>query len=267
MVGNEGSKCKYNTRLDPYGCGCQHNCDYCYARSLLSFRGLWDAQNPRIADIEKIRKRIREIPKGSIVRIGGMTDPFQPCELQYRVTYQLIESLNQQRIGYLIVTKSDMVANPDYLKQFDRSLAHIQITVTTLDDDYAIRYEKASIPSKRIAAIKKLQSEGIDVSIRLSPLIEEFMDFNHLNALNIHKCIVEFLRVNTWIKKWLCGVDFTKYSLRQSNYHHLTLQEKQRIIAKIHIPEISVCEDVTEHYEYWKENINVNKADCCNLKF
>jgi organic radical activating enzyme len=44
--GNEGSKCKYSTRLDVYGRGCQHDCDYCYAKSLLSFRGLWDAEHP-----------------------------------------------------------------------------------------------------------------------------------------------------------------------------------------------------------------------------
>ena len=26
--GNEGGKCNYATRLDTYGCGCQHNCAY-----------------------------------------------------------------------------------------------------------------------------------------------------------------------------------------------------------------------------------------------
>lgn len=28
----------------------------------------------------------------------------------------------------------------------------------------------------------------------------------------------------------------------------------------------SVCEDVDEHWTYWKENINANKDDCCNLR-
>ena len=41
--GNEGSKCNYNKRLDTYGCGCAHDCKYCYAKSLLSFRNLWNA--------------------------------------------------------------------------------------------------------------------------------------------------------------------------------------------------------------------------------
>ena len=38
--GNEGGKCNYPTRLDLYGKGCYHHCAYCYARSLLDFRGL-----------------------------------------------------------------------------------------------------------------------------------------------------------------------------------------------------------------------------------
>lgn len=44
--GNEGDKCNYSARLDTYGCGCQHDCSYCYAKSLLDFRGLWNPKNP-----------------------------------------------------------------------------------------------------------------------------------------------------------------------------------------------------------------------------
>ena len=58
--GNEGSLCNYTTRLDTYGCGCAHDCNYCYAKSLLDFRNLWDPKNPAVADIEKIRKKIRK---------------------------------------------------------------------------------------------------------------------------------------------------------------------------------------------------------------
>ena len=50
VKGNEGSKCRYSTRLDTYGCGCQHDCAYCYAKSLLNFRNLWDAEEPAIAE-------------------------------------------------------------------------------------------------------------------------------------------------------------------------------------------------------------------------
>ena len=64
VKGNEGSKCHYPTRLDTYGCGCSNDCRYCYAKSLLDFRGLWDPKNPAVADIEKIRKKVAKLPEG-----------------------------------------------------------------------------------------------------------------------------------------------------------------------------------------------------------
>lgn len=138
VTGNEGDKCHYNVRLDTYGCGCQHDCSYCYAKSLLSFRGLWNTEEPAVADVAKIRRRISKLPKDKIIRLGGMTDCFMPQEEKHGVTRETIKALNENGIGYLIVTKSDK--------------------------------------------------------------------------------------------------------------------------------EISVCEDVTEHYVYWKNNVNFNKDDCCNLR-
>lgn len=264
--GNEGSKCYYPTRLDTYGRGCMHDCKYCYAKSLLEFRNLWDPKEPAVADIEKIKRKINKLEKGTILRLGGMTDCFQPLELKHRNTYKTIQALNEKGIGYLIVTKSDIVARDEYIELMDKNLAHIQISVTTTDDELSLSYEKAVPPSKRIAAIEKLQKAGFDVQLRLSPFIPQYIDFNILNNVKCDKILIEFLRVNTWIKKWF-DIDYSDYTLSQSNYKHLPLEKKLEYIDKIkNFKEMSVCEDVTEHYEYWKNNFNVNKNDCCNLK-
>lgn len=267
--GNEGNKCHYTTRLDTYGCGCQHDCKYCYAKSLLDFRGLWNSEKPVVGNMKQIRNAIRNAKRSGIeiVRLGGMTDCFQPLELKYRATYQTIKLLNKYKIGYLIVTKSHLVANDEYMKIYDKDLAHFQITTTCLDDELykKLDYEKASLPSKRIEAIKKLQENGFDVAIRLSPLIEEYIDFDKLNNLGIEKAIVEFLRVNHWIKQWF-KIDYSKFTLKENGYEHLPLEEKKRILSKVKIPVISICEDVDTHYKYWEENINPNKEDCCNLR-
>lgn len=265
VTGNEGQKCYYTTRLDTYGCGCQHDCSYCYAKSLLSFRNLRNPIEPRVADIKKIENRIKKIPQGTILRLGGMSDCFQPIEEEEHVTYQTIEFLNYYGIGYLIVTKSPLVASDRYMKILDRTLAHIQITVTTLDDSFALTYEKASLPSERIKAIYRLQKQDYDVALRLSPLVEEFIDFDKLNNLDIRMAVVEFLRINSWIRRWLQGVNFSKYTLKQGGYQHLSLEEKLRLLEKIQLP-LTVCDDVTEHYQYWKEHINPNPNDCCNLE-
>lgn len=263
----EGTRCHYPTRLDTYGCGCAHDCSYCYAKSLLDFRKLWNPDDPEVADINDIVKVLDKVPRGTILRLGGMTDCFQQCERKYRVTYNTIQELNRRGIGYLIVTKSDLVADDDYIAIMDRRLAHIQITVTCLDDElYTKRaYEKAPLPSKRIAAILKLQQAGFDVAIRLSPLMEEYMDFERLSSLGIKRGIVEFLRVNHWILKWF-DVDRRKYRVKDGGYRHLPIKEKVRIISQIKNMELSVCEDVGGHYNYWRYGFNPNPEDCCNLR-
>ena len=265
--GGEGQKCHYPTRLDTYGCGCQHDCSYCYAKSLLYFRKQWHAKDPAVANINDIKKVIDQIPAGTILRLGGMTDCFQPLEKEVRNTYKTIQLLNKRRIGYLIVTKSAMVADDEYMEIMDKELAHIQITVTTLDDDFYLKrkYEKASLPSERIQAILKLQEAGFDVAIRLSPMIEEVMNFDKLNSLGIQKGIVEFLRINSWISKWF-HVDESKFTYFEGGYKHLPLPEKARIMSRIKIPELSACEDVKTHYLYLKQRFNPNKDDCCNLR-
>jgi len=269
--GNEGSKCQYPVRLDTYGCGCSHDCAYCYSKSLLSFRNLWNPTDPAVADIGKIRKQIEKIAAGKCgeikaIRLGGMTDCLQPIEATHRITYETIKILNEYRIPYLIVTKSDLVASDEYLKILDPELAHIQITVTTTYDDLSLSYEKAVVPSRRIAAIEKLQSLGYDVALRLSPFIPEYVDLDVLNAVKCDKIQVEFLRVNTWIKKWF-DIDYSPYVVKQSGYLHRTLEDKKALLKLITgFKQVSVCEDENEAYEYWKAHFNPNSADCCNLR-
>lgn len=165
-----------------------------------------------------------------------MTDCFQPLERKYRVTYEVIKALNAAHISYLIVTKSDIIADDEYINILDKDLAHIQITVTTTDDKLSQTYEKATLPSYRIKAIEKLQANGFDVALRLSPFIDEY-------------------------------IDYSDYTVKQSGYRHLPLEKKKELIKKITgFKYVSVCEDESEAYEYWQKHFNPNPDDCCNLR-
>ncbi|WP_291643043.1 radical SAM protein [Clostridium sp.] len=266
VVGGEGSRCNYSTRLDVYGCGCQHDCSYCFSKSLLNFRKHWNSEQPKVADISKVRKRISLLPNDICVRLGGMTDCFMPMEKQIRNSYNAIKELNSHKKHYLIVTKSHLIADDEYIAILDKKLAHIQISVTSTDDKFSQTYEKASVPSKRIEAIEKLYSLGFDVQLRLSPFIPKFIDFNLINDVKCDKILVEFLRINTWIQKWF-DIDYSEYTIISGGYKHLPLEKKIDYLSNIvGFKEISVCEDVEEHYRYWKNSINYNPDDCCNLR-
>lgn len=248
VAGNEGDRCHYSTRLDTYGCGCSHNCAYCYARSLLSFRGLWG--EPAVADRQKIANVIRKkLKAGDVVRLGGMTDRFQAVEKYLRVTSDTIRMLNTKGVHYLIVTKSPLVADNSYLGIMDKRLAHIQISITSTDDAISRAIEPgAPLPEERIAAVEKLAAAGFDVSVRLSPFFPSWVNLDRIRAVRCDKMLVEFLRVNAFIAKLLKDYDLSAYTERVGNYRHLPLAVKCDLLRALDWKgQLSVCEDVAEH--------------------
>lgn len=104
------------------------------------------------------------------------------------------------------------------------------------------------------------------MSVRLSPFIEQFVDIDIINNIKCDKILIEFLKVNHWIKKWF-DIDYSEYSLKYGGYEHLQLDKKIELANKItNFKERSVGEYVKEHYEYFRDNYNSNKKDCCNLR-
>ena len=273
VEGNEGERCHYPTRLDTYGCGCGNNCGYCYAKSLLDFRKLWNPVEPSVANIDKIKRLInKKIQPGEVIRLGGMTDCFQKCEDTYHVTKETIKALNERGVHYLIVTKNaDLISRDDYMEVLNKKLAHIQVSLTNTDEELGKRIEPGAPSYKeRIKGIEKLYKNGFDVALRLSPYVPDFVDVDIINNVKCDKILIEFLRVNTWIERWLknlnAPVDLSKYTVKNAGYNNLPLDVKKEYLNKItDFKEKSVCEDVENHWYYWRDNYNANKNDCCNL--
>lgn len=267
--GNEGDVCNYNVRLDTFGCGCAHNCSYCYARSLLDFRGLWHPEKPKVADINKIKQQINGFKRGQIIRMGGMTDCFQPLEKYARVSYQAIKYMNSRGVGQLIVTKSPLIAEPEYLQILHPQLAHIQFTITSTDNNVLKDIEQGARPfEERVAAIEKLQAAGFDVQIRLSPYIPQLVDVEKIKAIKCDKMLIEFLRVNSWIKKWLGNyINPEDYSRTFHGYDHLPFEVKREAVKAFEgSKRVTVCDFEPEYLDYWKKEYNPNPKDCCDLR-
>jgi len=263
--GGEGDRCNYPTRIDMYGRGCEHDCQYCYAKSLLSFRNMWHPEHPMPADRRRVQKVLDSIPTGKIVRLGGMTDPFQPIESKYHCTEWLISELNKRRIGYLIVTKSSTVADCRILHP---QLAHIQISYTYTEGYAPSNYEHASPPESRLKAAETLFDRGYDVQLRISPYVPQFIDLNKVLESPVDKVLVEFLRVNAFIKRNMPYMDFSDWSENDGNYQHLPLSKKRELLQPFidSGKRITVCEDNNLHYQYFREKVNANPEDCCDLR-
>jgi DNA repair photolyase len=259
--------CKYTKRLDTYGCGCEHDCHYCYAKSLLEFRNNWKPKNVGKSFITEIIRVVEGLEKTDVVRLGGMTDCFQPIERHARITFETIKILNQYRINYLITTKGAMVADEEYMRIYDKQFAHFQISISTTSDVSAVGYENSSLPSARIAAIEKLQDAGFDVSLRLSPFLFKDPGFSLkvINRIKCDKVLIEFLKVNHWTRKNF-KYDYSEYVLKYGGHDNLPLEKKVSMVSMVDgFKQVTVGEYVKDHHEYFRDNVNYNKIDCCNL--
>lgn len=265
--GGEGDKCYYPTRLDTYGKGCFYDCKYCYSKQLLDFRGLWHPDEVSVAPLREVAQVVsRKLKEGDVVRLGGMTDCLQPIESVYRNTYKTIRYLNRRKVHYLIVTKSNLLLRDDYIDVMDKKYAHIQVSVPSTDDNVLNAMDNAPSFSMRKATIEKLYENGFDVSLRLSPFLFDTCDYDLINEINVDKCLVEFLRIKPSMFKLMEGyINPEDYKHKEGGYRHLSLDKKLNELAHLDFKELTVCDDVQEHYDYFKENFNYNANDCCNL--
>lgn len=258
--------CRYTARLDSYGRGCLHNCHYCYARHLLDFRGNWHPYEPAVANVGNIASIVHGLKPGSVVRLGGMTDCFQPIEGKYHVTLETIKLLNARRVHYLITTKSATCVFPEYLEVYDKDLAHFQFSITSTDDWRGNRFETASPNSERIRACETLSRMGYDTTVRLSPFIPEFVDTDVINAIDCGKILIEFLKVNPYVRRCF-DLDYHDYTHKYGGHLNLELDRKIELAERLtDFDERSVGEYVKEHYLYFRDNYNTNPYDCCNLR-
>jgi DNA repair photolyase len=113
------------------------------------------------------------------IALGTNTDPYQPIERTYRITRQILEVLSACNHPVSVVTKSVLVERDSdiLVSMAARGLAHVSLSVTTLDRKLARRMEpRAAAPERRIAALKALSEAGIPSGVLVAPIIPALTD-------------------------------------------------------------------------------------------
>ncbi len=166
--------------------GCEHGCTYCFARPTHAYLGLspgLDFETKLFAKPSAAALLEKELSKPGYqcqpIALGTNTDPYQPIERTYRITRQILEVLSACNHPVSIVTKSALVERDiDILAAMAaRNLAHVSLSVTTLDRRLARRMEpRASSPERRIAALRALSKAGIPAGVLVAPIIPVLTD-------------------------------------------------------------------------------------------
>jgi DNA repair photolyase len=182
---NASPDISFDRSINPYR-GCEHGCIYCFARPTHAYLGLspgLDFETKLFAkpDAPKLLERELSAP-GYVPRtiaIGTNTDPYQPIEREHQIMRRILEVLDRFGHPVGIVTKSALILRDvDLLARMaERHLVKVALSVTTLDGKLArVMEPRASVPQRRLDALRQLASAGVPASVMVAPVIPALND-------------------------------------------------------------------------------------------
>ena len=114
------------------------------------------------------------------IRIGAVTDCFQRyMETKAHAGLDLLKTLSEAKYPAQIVTKSDLIAQEEYVDAMrpNRDNLLIQFSITTTSDRISSRLEPgAPVSSRRLIALTRLVREGFYTGVRVNPLFPIYPD-------------------------------------------------------------------------------------------
>jgi DNA repair photolyase len=166
--------------MNPYQ-GCEHGCIYCYARITHEYWGYSAGTQfekniliKKDAPLLLAKKLQSKSWKGEPIMLSGNTDCYQPAELKFGITRQLLEVCLKHNQPVGIITKNALVCRDlDLLKQLaEKNLVQVHLSITTLDETLRRAMEpRTSSGANRLKTIKLLQQNGIPVHVMMAPII------------------------------------------------------------------------------------------------
>jgi len=181
--------------------GCEHGCLYCYAPAATrTDRKQFIEAHPRNDIIKNLEKDCQNW-KGSKdhVLLCFTSDPYQPLEVEHRITQKAIYMLNMYGFPVQIFTKGGLRAIRDFgilQKNPDNAFS---VTLTLDNPDISKQWEpKAAPPDERIESLKIGHSMGIKTWVSFEPVIDpkavyrminithEFVDLYKVGKMNYH---------------------------------------------------------------------------------
>jgi DNA repair photolyase len=219
--------------INPY-VGCPHKCMYCYADFMRRFTHHQEKWGDFL-DVKRFDKKIN-INKLSDKKIifSSVTDAYNPYEKKFKITRELLKQFINTQVKIEILTKSDLILRDiDIFKRMPN--IRVGISLNTLDEGIRKKLEPyASSIHNRINAIKKLNNEGIDTYIFISPIFPGITDFKEI----LNEC-----------KKYTRKFYFENLNLRGAFRHNIL-----EYIRDNHKDLIWLYEEIykTGNKEYWE---------------
>ena len=165
--------------------GCSYGCKYCNVNIISKTRTDRQVKPIPLQYLYDTFKRARngkglgEIHKvikcSWPVQLGVLADPFPPVERLYRNTLHFMRFVSSQDYPMMILTKSDMILEPEY---FDLLNDDIQIIISIPFPSKLSKKLEPNVPSpkRRLQVLKELVDNNIKCTLRVWPLLAGLND-------------------------------------------------------------------------------------------
>ena len=116
--GNEWYGIDYNMNLYR---GCSHGCIYCDSRSLCYHIKQFDIIKSKENALQLFEGELSKKREKGIIGIGSMSDPYNPKEINYKITRKALKLILKYGFGVAIDTKSDLtIRDLDILTEINK---------------------------------------------------------------------------------------------------------------------------------------------------
>ena len=163
---------------NPY-IGCEHACEYCY--TVMDKYNQFDVPEDFCRAI-KVKVNAAELLRKELARVqyeGLALGDYQPAEEKYKLSRKMLEVASEFLFPIFLLEKSDLLLRDlDILKKINtQSQVCVAFSIITPDDALAQKIEpKATPPSRRFQAIKKLSEAGILCGVCQIPILPGITD-------------------------------------------------------------------------------------------
>lgn len=168
--------CDLPVRYDTYK-GCSHGCKYCFVQRKSKIDKIEPGEGikPLQDFVQGKRTETTKAFDWNIpLHIGGMSDPFQPCEKEQRRTLKALEYLAETKYPFVISTKGELVCAQEYMDVLKDCNCAVQISM--VGSSYDKLEPGAPTFERRLEMLEKVSSVCKRAIVRVQPYFHEVLN-------------------------------------------------------------------------------------------
>lgn len=181
--------------------GCGHACVYCYVPDVLNMtREEFDAgavPRPKfIHHLTNDARKYQALESTEQVMLSFTTDPYNPGDVERKLTREAIEVLARHGLSFCTLTKGGRRALRD-LDLFRPARDAFASTLTTLDPEQSLRWEpNAALPDDRIETLRIFHENEIYTWVSLEPVFDTEQTLRVIEATHPFVNLYKVGRIN-----------------------------------------------------------------------